>query len=236
MSGPQTVPGPGAAPGSAPGTAPRAAPDSDGAGGAGGPGDAAAPPEPAPPGPGSSPATAPSRFWSARRAPAALLALILLCSVGLLLYDIASVRADRPATAWRTRLADELAGRTLDDPWVVVAACAAVLTGLWLVVLAVTPGLRNLMPMRGEAGVLRAAIERHAAAVALRDRALEVSGVQSVRVVVGRRRVRAEAQAHFRDLADVRSDLNAVLGDSIRRMELAHPPALAVQVRRPPKR
>ncbi|WP_165985416.1 DUF6286 domain-containing protein [Streptomyces sp. YIM 98790] len=219
MSGAQTVSGTGTA----------------GSGGA----DTAPPPVPQPPPEppaGSSPATAPSRFWSVRRVPAVLLALILLGSVGLLLYDIASVRADRPATAWRTGLADELATRTLDDPWVVAAACAAVLAGLWLVLLAVTPGLRNLMPMRGEAGLLRAAIERHAAAVALRDRALEVSGVQSVRVAVGRRRVRAEAQAHFRDLADVRSDLEAVLGDSLDRMGLAHPPALAVHVRRPPKR
>jgi hypothetical protein len=175
------------------------------------------------------------RFWSVRRTPAGLVALALLAAVGLLLYDIASVRADRPATAWRTTLAEQLAVRRLDDAWVVVAASAVVLLGLWLVVLAITPGLRGLLPMRRDSQHLRAGIERHAAAQVLRDRAMDVSGVQSVRVVVGRSRVRVSARAHFRDLTDVRSDLEAVLEHTIDELALARRPALSMQVSRPGK-
>ncbi|WP_234313820.1 DUF6286 domain-containing protein [Streptomyces sp. NBRC 109706] len=177
-----------------------------------------------------------SRFWSERRLPAALVAAALLAGAGLLLYDIASVRADRPAAGWRRELADQLATRPLDDAWIVAGAVAALLLGVWLVVLAVTPGLRRLLPMRQDGPEMRAGIERAAAAMVLRDRALNVSGVRTVRVVVGRRRVRVWAQAHFRELDVVRADLDAVLDDGIRELGLARRPGLAVFVRRPTKR
>ncbi|MEV0505511.1 hypothetical protein AB0I84_49185, partial [Streptomyces spectabilis] len=54
------------------------------------------------------------RFWSARRVPAALLALLVLGGSGLLLYDVVAVRADHPAMRWRRDLARELAERPLD--------------------------------------------------------------------------------------------------------------------------
>ncbi|MET9663661.1 hypothetical protein ABZY11_44300, partial [Streptomyces sp. NPDC006510] len=57
------------------------------------------------------------RFWSARRVPAAVLALVTLGGAGLLLYDVAAVRADRPAMRWRRALADELAERPLGNAW-----------------------------------------------------------------------------------------------------------------------
>ncbi|MDT0344866.1 DUF6286 domain-containing protein [Streptomyces sp. DSM 44938] len=176
------------------------------------------------------------RFWSERRAPAALVALTLLVVAGLFLYDIASVRADRPAASWRRTLADELATRRLDDAAVVCGAVAAMLIGVWLVVLAVTPGLRGLLPMRRDSELMRSGIERAAVAVVLSDRAMEVSGVRSVRVSVGRRRVRALAEAHFRELDVVRADLDAVLEHGIRELGLARQPALSVHVRRPARR
>lgn len=90
----------------------------------------------------------PRRFWSARRVPAIVVALLSLAAVGLLLYDVVSVRAGRPGMGWRRRLADELATRPLDDVWVIVGAAVAMALGLCLVLLAVTPGLRRLLPMR----------------------------------------------------------------------------------------
>ncbi|TNM29554.1 DUF6286 domain-containing protein [Streptomyces sedi] len=176
------------------------------------------------------------RFWSVRRVPAGLVAAALLAGSGLLLFDIVSVRADRPAAAWRRETADALATRPLDDGWVVAGAALAMLLGVGLVVLACTPGLRRLLPMRQDSELMRAGIERSAAALVLRDRALEVSGVRSVRVAVGRRRIRVTAEAHFRVLDAVRADLDAVLGDGIDELGLARRPALAVQVRRPAKR
>ncbi|MFD7461456.1 MULTISPECIES: DUF6286 domain-containing protein [unclassified Streptomyces] len=185
-------------------------------------------PEPAPPA-----KSAGRRFWSARRVPAGIVAALLLGVSGLFLYDIAAVRADRPAMRWRRELARQLAERPLDDPWVLTGAGVAAALGLWLVVLAVTPGLRALLPMRGTRPDVRAALHRPAAATVLRDRAMEVAGVQSARAKVRRRKATVRAVSHFRELDDVRADLDAVLGDALAGLGLAHPPALSVRVRRP---
>lgn len=171
------------------------------------------------------------RFWSSRRVPAALTAAVILGLAGLFLYDVASVRADRRAMRWRTKLADELATRHLDDVWVIVGASVAAALGLWLILLAVTPGERGVLPMarRGTAGV-RAGLDRQAAGLVLRDRAMEVPGVRWARVDVGRRRIKTRATSHFRELDDVRRDLTTALGDAVRQLGLAKPPPLSVHV------
>ncbi|GAQ61516.1 DUF6286 domain-containing protein [Streptomyces scabiei] len=173
------------------------------------------------------------RFWSARRIPAGILAVLLLGGAGLLLYDVVAVRAGRPAMQWRRSLARELAERPLDDPWVLTGAAVAVLLGLWLLLLATTPGLRDVLPMRRVHPRVRAGLHRGAAALALRDRAMEVSGVRSVRVRAGRKRVDVRAVSHFRELDEVRADLDVTLADGIRGLGLSRPPALSVHVRRP---
>ncbi|MET7475375.1 DUF6286 domain-containing protein [Streptomyces sp. NPDC005648] len=173
------------------------------------------------------------RFWSPRRVPAAVVALLLLAVTALFLYDIAAVRAHRPAMAWRRGLAHQLATRPLDDTWVLVGAAVAAVLGLWLLLLAATPGLRAVLPMRRPYDDVRAGLHRDAAALILRDRAMEVAGVQSVRVRVRRAHADVRAVSHFRELGDVRADLNATLDEAIRGLGLSHPPALSVHVRRP---
>ncbi|MFE7427004.1 DUF6286 domain-containing protein [Streptomyces sp. NPDC057545] len=176
------------------------------------------------------------RFWSVRRVPAALLALVVLGGTGLLLYDVAAVRAGRPAMRWRRVLARELADRPLHDVWVLTGAAFAVAIGLWLLVLALSPGLRGLLPMRRDRHGVRAGIDRSAAALVLRDRALEVSGVRSARVRVGRGRVRVRAVSHFRGLDDVRADLDTVIGTGIGELGLAGVPRVSLSVHRPTRK
>ncbi|MEU7720904.1 DUF6286 domain-containing protein [Streptomyces tibetensis] len=173
------------------------------------------------------------RFWSARRVPAGIVALLLLGLTGLFLYDIVSVRAGRPGMYWRRELARQLAERPLDDTWVLVGAGITAVLGLWLLILAATPGLRAVLPMRRTHTEVRAGLHREAAAVALRDRAMEVAGVQSAQVRVRRRRADVRAMAHFREVDDVKTDLDAVLTDAVRGLGLSRPPSLSVRVRRP---
>lgn len=201
------------------------------------------------------------RFWSVRRVPAGIVALVIAAVSGLLLYDVAAVRSGRPAMRWREWLADELASRPLDDAWIMGGAAALAALGVLMVVLALAPGLRGLLPMRppgtgtgtgaeaevgagpgkgveagaGTGGAVRAGIDRTSAGLVLRDRAMEVPGVRSARVDVGRRRVRARALAHFRDLDEVRADLDTALHEGIRQLGLARRPALSVRVRRSAK-
>ncbi|WP_328482709.1 DUF6286 domain-containing protein [Streptomyces sp. NBC_00377] len=186
-------------------------------------------------GPGA-PGPAEHRFWSARRVPAGVVAALLLVVAGAFLYDVAAVRAHRSASAWRRGLARQLAERPLDDIWVLVGAGVVAALGLWLILLAATPGLRDLLPMRRTHPDVRAGLHRGAASLVLRDRAMEVAGVQSVRVRTGRRRADVRALSHFRDLEDVRADLDAVLDDAIRGLGLVRPLNLTLHVRRPAKK
>lgn len=174
-----------------------------------------------------------ARFWSPRRVPAAVLALLILGGAGLSLYDVAAVRAGHSALGWRRDLARDLGERPLDDTAVLVGAGVAAAAGLWLLVLAVTPGLRAVLAMRRSDTDVRAGLHRGAAATVLRDRAMDVSGVQSVRVRMTRSKADVRAVSHFRELDDVRSDLDATLADGIRDLGLARGPALSVRVARP---
>lgn len=171
------------------------------------------------------------RFWSRRRIPSAITAALILAVAGPLLYDIAAVRAGRTAFAWRKRLADELATRPLDDTWIILGAAVAAALGLWLIVLAVTPGLRSVLPMRRDVPAVRAGLDRHAAELALRDRAMEVSGVRTARVTVTRRRTVVRAEAHFGESEEVRTELEAALADGVRGLGLDRPPPVSLRLR-----
>ncbi|MEU9581351.1 DUF6286 domain-containing protein [Streptomyces chilikensis] len=176
------------------------------------------------------------RFWSTRRRPSAVVALLLLAACVLLLSDLAAVRAGRPALGVRRRLARELAERPLDDVWVLVGAGVAAALGLWLLVLALTPGVRGILPMRRASPQVRAGLDRKAAAMVLRDRALEVPGVRSVRVRTRRRKADVRVVSHFRELDEVEADVRGRLEEAVRGLGLSRPPALAVRVRRPERR
>ncbi|WUH94164.1 DUF6286 domain-containing protein [Streptomyces sp. NBC_00433] len=177
------------------------------------------------------------RFWSGRRIPAALTAAVLFGLAGLFLYDIASVRADRKAMRWRVSLAHQLATRHLEDVWIILGASVAAALGLWLLILALTPGERQVLPMArsGSAGV-RAGLDRHAAELVLRDRAMEVSGVRTAKVDVGRRKIKARATSHFRELEEVRSDLTTALGQAVRQLGLSRSPHLSIHLQRAEKK
>ncbi|MEW5657247.1 DUF6286 domain-containing protein [Streptomyces cinereoruber] len=186
--------------------------------------------------PDTTPAAPARRFWAVRRVPAALLAAVVLGGAGLLLYDVAAVRADHSAMAWRKEVADGLATRPLDSTWVLVGASLAAALGLWLLFLALTPGLRSVLPMRRDHPDVRAGLDRGAASLILRDRAMEVSGVQSAKVRVRRSKAAVRAVSHFRDLDEVRADLEHAIATGIDELGLARPPAPKVRVARPPRK
>ncbi|MFE9476671.1 DUF6286 domain-containing protein [Streptomyces griseofuscus] len=174
------------------------------------------------------------RPWSARRIPAALVALVILVAAVAALVDVIAVRVGHPAAAWRRHLADELATRPVDDVWMLTGAAVAAAVGVWLVVLALTPGLRHWLPLRSPVGCprLRASLDRDGAADLLRDAAMRVPGVGSAHVLVGRHRIKARADVRFRDPQRVEDDLTAALDEERDRLALARPPRIVVRLRR----
>ncbi|MGW7254706.1 DUF6286 domain-containing protein [Streptomyces sp. NPDC054834] len=173
------------------------------------------------------------RPWSTRRIPAALVASVILVAAVAALVDVIAVRAGRPAAAWRRHLADELATRPVDDVWMLTGAAVAAAVGIWLIVLALTPGLRHWLPQRSPTDCprLRASLDRDGAADLLRDAAMRVPGVGSARIRVRRHRIKARADVRFRDPQRVKDDLTAVLGEDRDQLALARPPRIVVRVR-----
>ncbi|WP_328297945.1 DUF6286 domain-containing protein [Streptomyces sp. NBC_00435] len=163
-----------------------------------------------------------ARFWSPRRVPAAVAALAVLGVAGLFLYDLAAVRAHRPGMRWRRELGHALERHTPGDLAVLIGGGGLAAAGAALLLYALAPGRRGILTMRAGHPEVRAGLERRAAAQVLRDRAMEVSGVRSVRVRVGRAHVGVRAVSHFRELDDVRADLDAVLAVGVDELGLAH--------------
>ena len=174
------------------------------------------------------------RFVSARRIPAGVVAAVVLAASGVLLYDVAAVRAGGQAQQWRKTLANDLDTRHLESIWVLLGAAVAAAVGLWLIWLALTPGLRAVLPMStvGRSAGVRPGLDRKAAANVLRDEALRVPGVASARVRVGRRVVKARTRTHFRDPEEVKGELGQALAHGLRQLGLDRSLRLALRVRR----
>ncbi|MEU6093175.1 DUF6286 domain-containing protein [Streptomyces sp. NPDC047085] len=175
------------------------------------------------------------RPWSARRLPAALIASVILVAAGAALIDVVAVRAGGQAAAWRRNLADELATRPVDDVWMLTGAAVAAAVGVWLIILALSPGLRRLLPLRSPPdwppSQLRAQLDRNSAAALLRDAVMRVPGVRTARIRVRRHRIKAHADVRFRDPQQVKDDLATVLNEERERLALSRPPRIVVRVR-----
>ncbi|WP_369182898.1 DUF6286 domain-containing protein [Streptomyces sp. Y1] len=166
------------------------------------------------------------RLRAPRTAAAALVATAVLVAAGALLYDVVAVRAGQPARRWRAQLADELATRRLDDVWVLTGAGVAVVLGGCLLWLALAPGLRRWLPLRPY-GETTAAIDKGGIAHLLADRAAGLTGIEELRIRVGRRRVRVRLVGAA-DPASVQRQLR----EELARVGVARPLRLDVRAAR----
>jgi ABC-type uncharacterized transport system fused permease/ATPase subunit len=171
------------------------------------------------------------RPWSARRIPAALTALLIGAAAGIFLFDVVRVRAGQTAAVWRTRLADELATRPLHDIWMQVGAAVIAVLGLWMLVMALTHGLRHKLPLKTPDAQTHAVLDRASAELLLRNAAMRVPGVSATWIRILHKRIKARADVRYRAPADVQADLLVALPAELDRLALARPPWLAVKVR-----
>ncbi|MFD8064530.1 DUF6286 domain-containing Asp23/Gls24 family envelope stress response protein [Streptomyces parvulus] len=186
--------------------------------------DRAAPP--APPDDPAGTVRGARRPWSSRRFPAALTALAAAAGCALLLYDVLAVHlAGRGPAGWRTRVVDWSASHGPGDTPVVAGGAVAAVLGAWLLWLALTPGLRGVLPMAPVpgSGPQRAVLERRAVAELVRDAVTAVPGVTDVRVRCGRRRVRVRARLGFGDRAATHGAVRAATATTLDTLGLARP-------------
>ncbi|WP_087806482.1 DUF6286 domain-containing protein [Streptomyces sp. CS113] len=177
------------------------------------------------------------RPWSARRFPAALVALVAAAACAALLYDVLSVHlAGRRPAGLRTGAVDWLATHGPGDAAAVAGGAVAAALGAWLLCLALTPGLRGVLPMAPVPGQhdQRAVLDRAAAAELVRDAASAVPGVTHVRVRCGRRRVRLRARLSFGDRTATRAALRTTAAATLTTLGLTRKPKLRVTLRPTP--
>lgn len=173
------------------------------------------------------------RPWSQRRLPVAVAALLAAAVCGVLLYDVVSVHAAGNAPArWRVDAMEWLSTHGPDSAATtgVLAAIGVFALGVWLLVLAVTPGRRGVLPMRPPLRGVRAVLDRRAVAVLLRDAVTDVRGVGRVKVRVGRRTARVRAGLGFGEPEGARRAVAEAAEAAATGLGLARPLRLRVRL------
>ncbi|WP_031050295.1 DUF6286 domain-containing Asp23/Gls24 family envelope stress response protein [Streptomyces sp. NRRL F-5650] len=191
----------------------------------------AVPRVPVPPAPEGDAGRTPRRWWSERRVPVAVLTAVGAAACGALAFDMVQVHAaHRTAAAWRAGTVDWLSGHGPGDPAVVAAGVLTALLGVWLILLAVTPGRRHQSTVRAPAARVDAAVDRSVVRSLVRDAVADVAGTGAVRVRVRRRRVGVRAGLRFGDRARTRDAVGSAAGAALAACELRRVPRLRVTV------
>nr|WP_237499794.1 DUF6286 domain-containing protein [Streptomyces sp. SID8379] len=190
----------------------------------------AAPVDPAPS--AEAHAAGPRRWWSQRRRPTGLV-LALAAGIALAVtVDVFRVHlaGARPA-AWRRSTVDWLSDHGPGDLSVTLAGTGCALCGLWLFVLALTPGRRRQLTLAAGSQDWSAAIDRSAVASLLRDAVHDVPGTQNVRVRAGRRRVTVRGEIAFGDCEGARAQARETAARTLADCGLHRPPRLRITLR-----
>ncbi len=166
-----------------------------------------------------------------RRTPVTLLTLLATVACGALAFDLIQVHtAHRSAAAWRMSAVHWLSGHGPGDPAVVIAGALMGLIGIWMVVLAVTPGLRHRSTVRTAAERVDAAVDRSAVESLVRDAVGDVPGIASVRVRARRRRVTVRTRLAFGDRTIAHAAVTAAARAAVTSCRLRREPRLRVTV------
>jgi len=173
----------------------------------------------------------PRRWWSRRRTPAALLTSSAALACGALALDLIQVHTfHSAAAAWRVSAVHWLSGHGPGDPAVVIAGGLTALLGVWMIVLAVTPGLRHRSTVRTAAGRVDAAVDRSAVRSLVRDAVGDVPGITAVRVRVRRRRITVRAQLAFGDRAEASAAVTTAANAAVFSCRLRREPRVRITV------
>lgn len=189
-------------------------------------------PSAAPPGefgPGSEGYRKPRRAWSTRGFVALVTAACIGAVAGTLLFFGIAARLER-TQEWAYDVLDWVQTHEWTEKWVWVGGVVAAVLGLWLLLLAWTPGRRHLLPLHPVGPDMTAYMTRGTAANLLRHTALLSTGVLDARVRVTRRKAVLRVDYHFRDPDELHDELEAALQERADALLLARVPRVDVRL------
>ncbi|WP_436773726.1 DUF6286 domain-containing protein [Yinghuangia sp. YIM S09857] len=200
------------------------------------PGEPGGPAEPSGPdtgpggfGPDSEDYRKPRRAWSPRGFVAALTALGIGGVAGVLLFFGIAARLER-TPQWAYDVLKWVQTHDWTEQWVWVGGVVAAVVGLWLLLLAWTPGRRHLLPLEPVGPDITAYMTRRTASNLLRHTALLSTGVLDARVRVTRRKAVLRVDYHFRDPDELHDELETALRERSEALLLARVPRVDVRL------
>ncbi|MDQ0734855.1 DUF6286 domain-containing protein [Arthrobacter agilis] len=156
----------------------------------------------------------------------------IICAAVLLAAATAAVWAGSTALSGDTRAVDAALAAT-GAPWsaqaTLVAAILTAVTGLFLILIALTPGRYDAHVLE-HGGTARAALRNRALEVLLADTATSIDGVDAARATVTDRRADTRVATYVSEHRDLRTTVTRTLQRRIDALELAHPPRASVSV------
>ncbi|NUU23765.1 MAG: hypothetical protein HOV68_20020 [Streptomycetaceae bacterium] len=171
----------------------------------------------------------PRRAWSTRGFVAGLTALVIGSAAGTLLFFGIAAKMER-TPQWAYDVLDWVQTHEWTEQWIWVGGVVAAVLGLWLLLLAWTPGRRHLLPLRPVGADMTAFMTRRTAANLLRHTALSSTGVLDARVRVSRRKAVLRVDYHFRDPEELHEELDAALRERADSLLLARVPRVDVRL------
>ncbi|MFJ9244568.1 DUF6286 domain-containing protein [Streptomyces sp. NPDC101776] len=172
-----------------------------------------------------------ARRWSRRRVPVTLLTSLAAVACAALAVDLIRVHiAHGTAAAWRVSAVHWLSGHAPGDPAVVLAGGLTALIGVWMVVLALTPGLRRRSTVRTGADRVDTTVDRSAVESLIRDTVADVNGITTVRVRVRPRRITVRAGLAFGDRERAATAVTTAARDAVTSCRLRKAPRVRVTV------
>ncbi|WP_405146183.1 DUF6286 domain-containing protein [Sphaerisporangium sp. NBC_01403] len=193
-------------------------------------------------GPGTDPLTPPpderaqrraaTREFRPRRTVAAAVTALLLAAAALVTFvgavaALARGRAQVPPLTWLGPI-----GRAhWSDPAALTTAAVACVLGIWLLILALTPGRPRAIPIASEdprtvTGITRTGLSRHLATVAAK-----VDGVSRARVRLRRNRVHVTASTPLRDASGLPDQVTQAVVERLEELRPLRPVRVRVTVR-----
>lgn len=126
-----------------------------------------------------------------RSLPATLVALVLLAAGALVAITAVQLLLGEPAWLSYDRAAETLHAARWTDTTVLVAGIVVAVLGLLLLLCALLPGARTVLPLAGENGTVDSGVSRRSYRELLASAAAGVDGVSKVKLKVRARSVEA---------------------------------------------